>query len=136
MDALQKISRRVLQRVHLEGTPLGEILPEAAIPKLLAPAKSEGGFAQALLIDETPVGYMVVSDDGEVMMHIHPSFAGKGIATAVLTRVVEQAKKNRQRLWAKARHGSAGGRLARRAGMIETSTAGNEVVFEAFVSDV
>lgn len=118
------VSLRSLAAEHLDGSPLGRIIPPALRQELLAVSAARDatqGSVTAVLVDGFPVGYCLVRGDGQVLGHIAPEGAGQGVGKSVAAKVVAKARAHLNRVWATARPLTAGEATARHAGLVEVS---------------
>lgn len=122
-DGFQVSLRAVDDRSDLDGLD-----PRVADPAWLLVA-SECGWASLILVDGEPAGVLTLSDKCEVALWLEARFQGKGIGTGVLEREVRQLAARGVGVWAKARSGSAGARIAVKAGLSPTRLEGAEMYF-------
>jgi hypothetical protein len=118
------VSLRSLSAEHLAGTPLERIVPQGLRDELLAVSRARDvaqGSVTAVLVDGLPVGYVLVRGDGQVLGHIAPEGAGRGVGKSVVAKVVAKARPHLDRVWATVRPMTAGEATARHAGLVEVA---------------
>jgi RimJ/RimL family protein N-acetyltransferase len=123
------MSIRLLREAHVSGLRL--VVPESVVDMASALQSSGNGYAYCLLLSNTPVGIVALTNDGELMAYTNASHRRRGFATSALENLVKRAQAaDMPRVHARARKNTSGAGVAVRLGLNVVGESDEEIFFE------